>query len=361
MAEIRLVNLQKRYGSTAALHGISLTIRRGELLALLGPSGCGKTTTLQIVAGFLAPDAGEVWVDDRLVSSPRAAVPPERRRLPLVFQSYARWPHMTVLQNVAFGLEMDRVPGAERARRVGRILEIVNLAGLESRYPHELSGGQQQRVALARALVVEPETLLLDEPLSNLDANLREQMRFEIRRIHEETGITMMYVTHDQAEAMVIADRIAVMNHGLVEQVGTPAEVYARPRSRFVAGFIGQSNCLPGRLVAAGLVRCGDLQFRASPDDGFHPGDAVVLCIRPRAVRVHRPGAGPGAAGAEGRPNTASGRLAQQAYLGDLQELHVALPHGDRLRALAPAGDPYTPGEEVIVELPAEACLLVRP
>jgi iron(III) transport system ATP-binding protein len=363
MAEIRLVNLQKRYGSAAALHGISLTVQSGELLALLGPSGCGKTTTLQIVAGFLAPDAGEVWVDDRLLSSPQGAVPPERRRMSLVFQSYALWPHMTVSQNVAFGLEMARVTREERARRVSRILEIVGLTGYETRYPHELSGGQQQRVALARALVVQPDTLLLDEPLSNLDANLREQMRFEIRRIHQETGITMMYVTHDQAEAMVIADRIAVMNHGLVEQVGTPQDIYTRPRSRFVAGFIGQTNCLPGHLVAPGLVRCGDLQFRASGAGEFQTGDQVVLCVRPRAVQVRRRGAAVGheALDSESTPNTVCGTLAQRAYLGDLQELHVSLPGGVQIRALAPAGDHYAPGEDVAVELPAGACLLVRP
>ena len=361
MAEIRLVNLRKRYGSTPALHGITLTVRRGELLALLGPSGCGKTTTLQIVAGFLAPDVGEVWVGDRLLSSPQGAVPPERRRMSLVFQSYALWPHMTVFQNVAFGLEMDRVARAELAQRVKRMLEIVNLAGYEARYPHELSGGQQQRVALARALVVQPDTLLLDEPLSNLDANLREQMRFEIRRIHQETGITMIYVTHDQAEAMVIADRIAVMNHGIVEQVGSPQEIYTRPRSRFVAAFIGQTNCLPGRLVAPGLVRCGALEFRASGGDEFNIGDDVVLCVRPRAVCVRPRGSDAKAPAPGNDANMVSGRLTQQAYLGDLQDLHVALPGGVQIRALAPAGEPYEAGQEVIIELPADGCLLVRP
>jgi iron(III) transport system ATP-binding protein len=363
MAEMRLVNLHKRYGSAAALHGITLTVRQGELLALLGPSGCGKTTTLQIVAGFVAPDVGEVWIGDRLLSSPRGAVPPERRRMSLVFQSYALWPHMTVFQNVAFGLEMDRVPRAELARRVRQMLEIVNLGGYEARFPHELSGGQQQRVALARALVVQPDTLLLDEPLSNLDANLREQMRFEIRRIHQETGITMIYVTHDQAEAMVIADRIAVMNHGVVEQVGTPQEIYTRPRSRFVAGFIGQTNCLPGRLVAPGLVRHGELQFRASGGDEFRAGDEVVLCVRPRAVCIRSRGAAVGAEASDpgSNANTVRGRLTQQAYLGDLQDLHVALPGGIQIRALAPAGEPYEPGQDVIVELPVDACLLVRP
>jgi iron(III) transport system ATP-binding protein len=358
VADLRLVDLAKRYGATAALHGISLAVRHGELLALLGPSGCGKTTTLQIVAGFLTPDAGEVWAGERRLSSPDDTVPPERRRMSLVFQNYALWPHMTVHQNVAFGLEMARVPRGELAPRVRRMLEIVNLAGYEGRYPHELSGGQQQRVALARALVVQPDTLLLDEPLSNLDANLREQMRFEIRRIHQETGITMIYVTHDQAEAMVIADRIAVMNQGRIEQVGTPQEIYTRPRSRFVAGFLGQTNCLTGRLVAPGIVRCGELEFRAMGDGEFRTGDDVVLCVRPRAVQVRRHDAGGEAAGA---PNTVRGRLAQQAYLGDQHDLQIVLPGGTFVRAFAPLGDRYESGQELLVEFPPEACLLVRP
>jgi len=358
MADLRLVDLAKRYGATAALHGISLDVRHGELLALLGPSGCGKTTTLQIVAGFITPDAGEVWAGERRLSSPQGAVPPERRRMSLVFQSYALWPHMTVHQNVAFGLEMARVARGELARRVGRMLEIVNLAGYEGRYPHELSGGQQQRVALARALVVQPDTLLLDEPLSNLDANLREQMRFEIRRIHRETGITMIYVTHDQAEAMVIADRIAVMHQGRIEQTGTPQEIYTRPRSRFVAGFLGQTNCLPGRLVAPGVVRCGELEFRATGDGEFRTGDDVVLCVRSRAVQVRRRDAAGGTAGA---PNTVRGRLAQQAYLGDLHDLQIALSDGTLVRAFAPLGDRYEAGQELLIEFPPDACLLVRP
>ncbi len=355
MAQIRLVNLRKEFGDAAALQGITLTIEHGELLAILGPSGCGKTTTLQLLAGFLVPDAGEIWADDRLISSPRAVVPPERRRMSLVFQSYALWPHLTVFQNIAFGLEMRRLPSDEIKRRVNSILEMVNLAGYEKRYPHELSGGQQQRVALARALVVEPDTLLLDEPLSNLDANLREQMRFEIRRIHERTRIPTVYVTHDQAEALVIADRIAVMNKGLIEQTGAPQEIYEHPQSRFVASFIGGANCLAGQLVAPGLVRCGQLQFRAIDGKGLRAGDEVVLCIRPHAVRVHRarPGVGAGT-------NLAGGRLVQQAYLGDLQDIRILLPGGAQIRALTPSGNCYQAGEEVFVELPAERCTLLH-
>ncbi len=355
MAEIRLVDLRKSFGSTVALGGISVTVKNGELLALLGPSGCGKSTTLQIVAGFLIPDGGEVWTDNRLISSPRGAVPPERRQMSLVFQSYALWPHMTAFQNIAFGLEMRRLAPREIQRRVHSILELVDLAGYGQRYPHELSGGQQQRVALARALVVQPDTLLLDEPLSNLDANLREQMRFEVRRIHRETGITTVYVTHDQGEAMVIADRIAVMNHGQIDQIGTPHEIFESPQSRFVASFISQANCLPGQLVAPGVVRCGELQFRTAGGSPFRPGDEVVLCVRPHAIRV-RPGrVSPGASN-----NTATGRLVQQAYLGDLQDLRIALPGGLQIRALAPSGQRYQLGEEVVVELPQDGCRLVQ-
>ncbi len=359
MAQIRLVNLCKRYGATAALRGITLTVAHGELLALLGPSGCGKTTALQIVAGFLSPDEGEVWAGDRVISTPRGAVPPERRRMSLVFQSYALWPHMTVFQNVAFGLEMQRLGREEIARRVRRILEVVNLGDYGGRYTHELSGGQQQRVALARALVVQPDTLLLDEPLSNLDAGLREQMRFEIRRIHRETGITAIYVTHDQAEAMVIADRIAVMNNGRIEQVGTPSEIYDTPRSRFVAAFIGQANCLAGLLIGPGLVRCGDLELRASASGEFRQGEDVVLCVRPHAVRV-RP-AGDGNPPGPGGDNATAGRLVEHAYLGGLHDLHVALPGGVQIRAFTPTAGSYRPGESVVVELPVESCRLVRP
>jgi iron(III) transport system ATP-binding protein len=350
------VDLRKSFGSTVALGGISVTVKDGELLALLGPSGCGKSTTLQILAGFLLPDSGEVWSDDHLLSSPHGAVPPERRRMSLVFQSYALWPHMTVSQNIAFGLEMRRVESGETQRRVHAIVELVGLAGHERRYPHELSGGQQQRVALARALVVQPDTLLFDEPLSNLDANLREQMRFEIRRIHQETGITMVYVTHDQGEAMVIADRIAVVNCGQIEQVGTPREIYESPQSYFVASFIGRANCLPGHLVAPGVVRCGELHFRAHEGSAFRPGDAVILCVRPHAVQVR-----PGALRPANDDNGVSGQLVQQAYLGDLQDLRVALPGGFEVRALAPSGQHYQIGDEVVVHLPQEACRLVRP
>src|SRR5574342_549742 len=255
MPGVTIKGLTKKYGDVAALEGLDLEVKPGELVSLLGPSGCGKTTTLRLVAGFLTPEDGEIWIGDRCLSSRAMVVPPERRRMAMIFQSYALWPHMTVAQNVAYGLRFKRgIARSERDRRVREILKVVQLELFEFRYPGQLSGGQQQRVALARALVVEPEILLLDEPLSNLDANLREEMRFEIRRLHEAFGITTLYVTHDQAEAMVISDRIAVLNHGRVVQVGTAEELFEHPRTRFVAEFIGRTNLIDGVADGPGTV-----------------------------------------------------------------------------------------------------------
>src|SRR2546422_4128576 len=255
MPGVILKGLSQRYGGGGAVDGLSLEVKPGELLALLGPSGCGKTTTLRLVAGFLAPEAGEIWVGDRCLSSPASVVPPERRRMAMIFQSYALWPHMPVAQNVAYGLRFK--PGLSRGDREARVremLRVVQLAGYEGRYPGELSGGQQQRVAVARALVVEPEILLLDEPLSNLDANLREEMRFEIRRLHETFGNTTLYVTHDQGDASGISDRIAVLKAGRVAQAGAGDDRYHPPPPRLLAGFHRRTNLLGGVAVARGTV-----------------------------------------------------------------------------------------------------------
>ena len=351
MARITISKLERRYEETAALAGLDLSIEDGELVALLGPSGCGKTTTLNLLAGFARPDAGEIWFDDRLISSPRGVVPPERRNVGMVFQGYALWPHLTVEQNVAFGLELRRRGRPEIKREVDWALGLVNLRGLERRYPHELSGGQQQRVALARAIVVRPDTLLLDEPLSNLDANLREQMRFEIRRVHDETGITMVYVTHDQAEAMVIADRVVVMNVGRIEQIGTPREIYECPRSRFVAAFIGNANCLPGVLVEPGLVRCGELLLRTATPS-VAAGADVTVCVRPSALRLCEPAA-------TVDENAVHGRVVQQAFLGDHQDVRVELAGGVQVRALAPSREDFEPGTQVRVQFSPGDCHIV--
>jgi len=229
VASVELRGLTKRYGDLAVVDNVSLTIDHGRLVCLLGPSGCGKTTTLRLIAGFVEPSAGEIRVGDKLVSSPARTTPPERRNMSMIFQSYALWPHMTVAENVAYGLELRKLDRDTIKRKLEAILTTTHLGALADRYPGELSGGQQQRVALARALIVEPETLLLDEPLSNLDANLREEMRFEVRRLHDEYRYTTVYVTHDQSEAMTTADVIAVMNLGKIEQAGSPEDIYERP------------------------------------------------------------------------------------------------------------------------------------
>jgi ABC-type Fe3+/spermidine/putrescine transport system ATPase subunit len=243
-AEIALRAVGKRYGTSWAVRGVTLTVAPGEFFTLLGPSGCGKTTVLRMIAGFLSPDEGEIRLDDR----PVAGVPPWRRDLGLVFQSYALWPHLDVFEHVAFGLRERRMPRAEIRARVAEALRMVGLEGLAARRPSQLSGGQQQRVALARTLVLRPRALLLDEPLSNLDATLRAQMRVELRRLHRELGITTVYVTHDQEEAMALSTRMAIFDRGAMIQIGTPVEVYRRPRTRFVADFLGGTNVLPGRV-----------------------------------------------------------------------------------------------------------------
>src|SRR6202045_5167540 len=245
LASVELRGLTKRFGSLAVVDSVSLKIDHGQLVCLLGPSGCGKTTTLRLIAGFLEPSDGEIHVGDRLVSSAARTLPPESRKMSMIFQSYALWPHMTVAENIVYGLRLRKLDRDTIAKKLAAILATTKLEILAQRYPGELSGGQQQRIALARAVVVKPETLLLDEPLSNLDANLREEMRFEIRRIHDATGITMVYVTHDQTEAMVAADRIALMRAGKIAQVGTAHDIYEKPATAFVATFVGGTNTLP--------------------------------------------------------------------------------------------------------------------
>jgi iron(III) transport system ATP-binding protein len=349
---IAIRGLTKSYGDQVAVSALDLDVATGEVIALLGPSGCGKTTTLQLLAGFLQPDAGEIRIGDRVVSTPSRVIPPERRNLSLIFQSYAVWPHKTVFENVAFGLHVRRVANRDIRERGMRILEVVRMSHLAERYPAELSGGQQQRVALARALVVEPEILLLDEPLSNLDANLREEMRFEIRRLHDTTGITMVYVTHDQSEAMVIADRIAVMNLGRIEQVGMPAEIYERPSTRFVAAFIGRTNTLHGRVVGAGLVDALGQRLQVVDETGADAGSEVAVCVRPHQVVLAREdGSG---------PNRLRGRIVRAAYLGEFRDYVVEVAGGERLRVSAPPDDAHGVGEEVMVILPADACRVVR-
>jgi iron(III) transport system ATP-binding protein len=312
MSKLALRNVSRRFGTVTAVDGFSLDLAQGEFVSLLGPSGCGKTTTLRMIAGFLAPSEGTIEMDGDTISSPVSSLPPEKRNMSMIFQSYAIWPNMTVAENVAFGLEVRRLPRPQIRARVDRILDVVRMLPLRDRYPAELSGGQQQRVALARAIVVQPGVLLLDEPLSNLDANLREEMRFEIRRLHDEFHITTVYVTHDQAEAMVTSDRIAVMNHGRVEQVDAPRTLYARPRTRFVAGFIGRTNFLDGDVQGGEVIfdRFA-IKLDQFPDPARLRG-RVSFSLRPQSIHLGRePGRGSESA------RMIPGCVVQRAYLGE--------------------------------------------
>jgi iron(III) transport system ATP-binding protein len=351
---VSIRELTKRYGDVPAVRGLSLEVKAGELVALLGPSGCGKTTTLRLVAGFLTPEAGEIWVGDRCLSSPGVIVPPERRRMAMIFQSYALWPHLTVARNVAYGLRFKKqLSRADRDARVKEILKVVQLDGLADRYPGELSGGQQQRVAVARALVVEPETLLLDEPLSNLDANLREEMRFEIRRLHEAFAITTLYVTHDQAEAMVISDRIAVIQGGRVVQAGTAGEIFEHPRTRFVAEFIGKTNLVDAVAETTDTIARGGIRLRvASP---VKPGDAVAVSIRPHQIELRPRRAGQAAAP---DANIVDGTVQRASYLGEAVDYQVHVTGSDVvLRVTSPPPVRLAPGAPVTLVVAPAACI----
>jgi iron(III) transport system ATP-binding protein len=286
LSRLKLSGLSKRFGAFLAVDGIDLELQSGEFVSLLGPSGCGKTTTLRMIAGFVDPTLGTIEMDGQVLSSPAGSIPPDRRQMSMIFQSYAIWPNMTVEQNVAFGLELRRIPDAEVKRRVGEMLEVVHMNHLADRYPAELSGGQQQRVALARAIVIRPSVLLLDEPLSNLDATLREEMRFEIRRLHDEFRVTTVYVTHDQAEAMVTSDRIAVMNHGHIEQVDHPRALYNKPKTRFVAGFIGRTNFIEGTSDGSEISFDGFALPRSAFERDVPSQGKAVFSVRPHSMRL---------------------------------------------------------------------------
>jgi iron(III) transport system ATP-binding protein len=345
MASVELRGLTKRYGPTAVVDNVSLRIEHGLLVCLLGPSGCGKTTTLRLIAGFVEPTAGEVVVGDRVVSSPTRTLPPERRSMSMIFQSYALWPHMTVAQNVAYGLRLRKFDTETIATRLKAILATTRLEALAARYPGELSGGQQQRVALARALVVDPETLLLDEPLSNLDANLREEMRFEVRRLHDAYRYTTVYVTHDQSEAMTTADLIAVMNAGRIEQLGTPEEIYDRPRSEFVARFIGSSNILRASNLDGDHVTIGGTMLRI--DGARLAGTQAAISIRQHDIRLM-------SAPPASDENVIAATVVRQIFLGGSRDYMVEIADGTQLRVVAPPEQNVAPGAAVWIGLPAD-------
>jgi len=312
---VRLERVGKRFADVTALEAASLEVRRGELMTLLGPSGCGKTTMLNLIAGFLSPDEGTIEIDGRRVNE----VATFRREIGMMFQNYALFPHMTVAGNVGYGLRMRRLPVPEIARRVADVLALVKLAGLERRRPRQLSGGQQQRVALARALVIRPKVLLLDEPFSALDRNLRAAMQVEIKEIQRRLGVTTIFVTHDQSEALSLSDRVAVMADGRIRQVGTPSDVYRRPCDRFVASFVGDVTVLAARLQSlddrGAIVALGAacIAVPAGPLRGLTPGAPVDLFVRPEQLHV----AGPG------EPVVADGVVAAQIYQGGHVDLHV--------------------------------------
>ncbi|MCW3474946.1 ABC transporter ATP-binding protein [Limobrevibacterium gyesilva] len=308
---IQLETIGKRFGDFEAVRSVSLTIGEGEFVSLLGPSGCGKTTTLRIVAGFETPSSGRLLIGGRDMTG----VPVERRGLSMVFQNYALFPHLSVFENVAFGLKLKRIAKPEIEERVRKALDQVGLVGFDGRSPRQLSGGQQQRVSLARALVVNPSVLLMDEPLSNLDLKLREQLRSEIRSLQRSLGITAIYVTHDQDEAMAMSDRIAVMNAGRIEQVGAARDIYERPRTTFVASFIGQCNLLPGTLEGTRFrtPRGLTMDVEAAATSSFERGD-IRLAIRPETIHFGEVAAG----------NRLTARVADVVYLGDIAQVTVA-------------------------------------
>jgi iron(III) transport system ATP-binding protein len=348
VASVELRSLTKRYGSVAVVDGVSLRVEHGLLVCLLGPSGCGKTTTLRLIAGFIEPSAGQIAVGDRVVSAPGRTLPPERRNMSMIFQSYALWPHMTVAENVAYGLKLRKLDRDTIGRKLKAILATTRLEALAERYPGELSGGQQQRVALARALIVEPEILLLDEPLSNLDANLREEMRFEVRRLHDQYRYTTVYVTHDQSEAMTTADLIAVMNGGRIEQAGSPEDIYDRPRSEFVARFIGSSNILKGRNLDEDRIEFAGTPLRCS-GARLPPSGETAVSIRQHDIRLM-----PKAPGAT--ENVVPATVVRQVFLGSSRDYIVQVADGTQLRVVTSAQDNIAQRSSVWLHLPPDRC-----
>ena len=357
MPALHLERIVKKYGKVKAVDDLSLEVRDGELLTLLGPSGCGKTTVLRCVSGFVRPDSGEIYLGDRKITE----IPPQKRGIGLVFQNYALWPHMTVFENLAFGLQIKKLYKNEISQKVGRALALVQLEGFGGRYPRQLSGGQQQRVALARALVLEPEILLLDEPLSNLDALLREQMRFEIAQIHKHAGITTIYVTHDQTEAMVISDRIAVLEKGRTMQLGTPLEIYSKPANKFVAGFMGTTNFIHGKVTSVdneyAVVTTDDGVTLTGRGRELKKGDEVDVAIRPESIKFLSPAE---AKTTPHEPNLYEAEVVRASYVGELIDYQLKIKN-HLIRAKGEVRTPHGAGERIVIKLdPDQLAVLCR-
>jgi iron(III) transport system ATP-binding protein len=359
MAFIKIENLFKKFGSVTAVNHVWLEVNRGEILTLLGPSGCGKTTTLRCIAGLEKPDEGDVTIDGQSMFS-QGFVPPSKRGIGMVFQNYAVWPHMKVFDNVAYGLKIQKLPKKVIKKKVAETLESLGLTGLEGRFPGQLSGGQQQRVALARALVGNPKVLLLDEPLSNLDAKLREKMRFEIKSLVRRMGITSVYVTHDQAEAMVISDRVSVMNAGDIVQVDTPEEIYKKPANRFVADFIGTTNFIPGEISEVLKERklvyvhteFGKKMLCKMLDSAIPSTNKKVnISIRPEDIEVFTKLP-------DDRDNLFKGTVMHRAYLGNFLYFFVSID-STMIRVQAPYDMTQREGEELYLFLNPEKCMIL--
>jgi iron(III) transport system ATP-binding protein len=354
MASITIQNLSKSYGDLSdvpAVKNINISVPDGTFLTLLGPSGCGKTTTLRLIAGYITPDSGEIFVGDRQVSSAGSVVPPEKRGMGMVFQNYAIWPHKTVFENVAFGLKLRRNTNDEVLKKVQQALSQVGLSGYDKRYPNELSGGQQQRVALARSLVVEPDILLLDEPLSNLDAKLREKMREELKDLQRRTGITFVYVTHDQAEALALSDQIVVMQRGEVQQMGTPYEVYEKPANRLVADFMGLINVFEGEIRPIGQGKATislseHVAIEITSPTGLTSPTKGELVVRPENITLLH---------ANSQTRNLVGKIVSHTFLGNLMELLVKLPTGQDVRVQSHPMNKFSDGDEVELVIDASS------
>ncbi|OGP88830.1 MAG: spermidine/putrescine ABC transporter ATP-binding protein [Deltaproteobacteria bacterium RBG_16_48_10] len=353
---IKLEGLVKKFGTLEAVSHVSLDIQDGELFTLLGPSGCGKTTILRLIGGFHKPDHGEIYFGDRAVSS----LPPYERNIGMVFQNYALWPHMTIANNIAYGLKLKKFSGSEIGDKISRALKLVNLTGLENRYPGQLSGGQQQRVALARALVLNPDVLLLDEPLSNLDAKIRIQVRAEIRKLQKDLGITTIYVTHDQEEALTLSDRIAVINVGKLQQIGSPRDLYERPENPFVADFIGINNLIPGEVQE---INAAEKWMKAQTKVGtlvcahrewFKKGDRCIISVRPETASIGKSEEGP-----KGY-NLVPGNVSFASYIGNAIRYDVEINSGFLFKVDIQNPweyQPYSIGEKVYIHFPIKTTL----